>query len=350
MFSAKVVSVKNPWRVGLLWVVLVLSPGCVPSFRVGPDDSDRNPSLTRVDGGGTAGADDGGAGADGGRDGGAAADGGLGDGGGGTRDAGGGDAGSLEKPSRCTVDDAGISCSYDTLVLDTGLAVLRDVHFQVPLGTPPDGGWPAVLFFQGSLFSSELAFNGPFAGVYGEADLTATFKALLDTGHMIVAPEVLGEGTTAWQTNVPPAAYFWEGTYDDNLMDTLLAALEEGTLAPVDMTRLYAMGISSGGFMTSRMAVSYPGRFRALAIHSASYATCSSICVLPTDLPADHPPTLFLHGQLDAVVPITAMTPYRDALMADGVEVRTVLDPAAGHQWLPAGPREVPAFFQTHAP
>jgi dipeptidyl aminopeptidase/acylaminoacyl peptidase len=65
-------------------------------------------------------------------------------------------------------------------------------------------------------------------------------------------------------------------------------------------------------------------------------------------LPDDHPPTLFLHGELDAVVPVSAMTPYADALLADGVETRTVLDPEAGHEWLTTGAREIPIFFRMH--
>ena len=130
-------------------------------------------------------------------------------------------------------------------------------------------------------------------------------------------------------------------------MKTLLESVEDGTLGPLNANRLYAMGISSGGFMTSRMAVSYPGKFRALAVHSGSYATCSSVCVLP-DLPADHPPTLFLHGGQDFVVPLSVMEVYRDALMDLAVPVQTTVDPDAGHAWLEQGITDIPAWFRAH--
>ena len=47
---------------------------------------------------------------------------------------------------------------------------------------------------------------------------------------------------------------------------------EARAVGPLDPSRLLAIGVSSGGYMTSRMAVSYPGKFRALAI--AAGASC----------------------------------------------------------------------------
>jgi poly(3-hydroxyoctanoate) depolymerase len=127
----------------------------------------------------------------------------------------------------------------------------------------------------------------------------------------------------------------------------LFDAIEQGEFGPLDPARLYATGISSGGYMTSRMAVSYPGRFKSLAIHSASYASCSGpLCVVPDSLPSDHPPTLFLHGQIDLTVPISTMKLYRDRLAATGHVVSTVVDPFAGHEWISAAPDAVVAWFQ----
>ena len=62
-------------------------------------------------------------------------------------------------------------------------------------------------------------------------------------------------------------------------------------------------------------------------------------------LPADHPPTLFLHGELDAVVPMATMVPYEEQLSAQGVTTRRVSDPAAGHEWLSVAADEVLAWF-----
>lgn len=101
--------------------------------------------------------------------------------------------------------------------------------------------------------------------------------------------------------------------------------------------------------MTSRMAVSHAGTFRALAIQSASYADCvGPLCSVPEDLPDDHPPTSFLHGVLDPVVPIWTMYPYRDRLDAQGTTTRTVTDPFANHRFLRAAPDEIVAWFQAY--
>ena len=70
--------------------------------------------------------------------------------------------------------------------------------------------------------------------------------------------------------------------------------------------------------------------------------------ILPRPLPADHPPTLFLHGDTDTVVPMPAVQPYIDALGAEGHASKLVTDPDAGHQWLAAAVAEVPAWFDAY--
>lgn len=66
---------------------------------------------------------------------------------------------------------------------------------------------------------------------------------------------------------------------------------------------------------------------------------------MPESLPADHPPALFLHGELDATVPIATMRAYEGALSAQGTPVRAVIDPTAGHEWIAEAPIEIPAWF-----
>src|SRR5262249_52034297 len=122
-----------------------------------------------------------------------------------------------------------------------------------------------------------------------------------------------------------------------------------GTFGPIDMSRLYATGISSGGYMTSRMAVSYAGMFKALAVQSGSYATCAGLlCAIPDRLPSDHPPTLFLHGRVDLIVPLLTMQMYADRLTAEGHPVKVVIDDSAGHRTLARAPNEILAWFEAH--
>lgn len=242
--------------------------------------------------------------------------------------------------SRCTATADMITCTSESTQIDG-----RTVTYQVPLGDPPAAGWPAVIYYQGSFVPGSHAFAAAKSDAFDQYALTGTVKELLDRGYAVIAPDAGSMGY--WQTNIPPYATSWTGSSDDQLVRDLLAAMGSGTFGPIDPARRYAMGISSGGFMTSRMAVSYAGTFRALAIASASYATCSNTCSVPA-LPSDHPPTLFLHGGSDNIVPTSAMVPYRDALLADGHVAQSIIDPNAGHEWLTEGVTAVPDWFDTH--
>jgi poly(3-hydroxybutyrate) depolymerase len=311
------------------WVVaLALGAGCGSSGDAHPAADDAGSKHDAGDGqagpGGDAAAQD----AAGTGDGASATDGALGDGAAG---------------SRCQITATDATCQYESTTI-TG----RPVAYETPVGQAPTGGWPAVVYFQGSLVPGTDAFAAMSTATFGQYDLTLTVAALLADGYVVIAPDASGDGTTYWETNIPPYADSWSGCPDDLMMKALLSAMSSGMFGPVNPARLYAMGISSGGFMTSRMAVSYAGTFRALADHSGSYATCSDTCVVPTPLPAGHPPTLFLHGDTDEVVPLSAIQPYLDALMAEGYETQLVTDATAGHQWLSEAVQAVPAWFDSH--
>lgn len=253
-----------------------------------------------------------------------------------------------EPASRCQESPEIITCPKETVGLQLSPLVTRQVHFQVPLGAPPPSGWPVAFMFQGSLFTGRLNWLGHVDGPFGMYFQVLTLKRLLDAGYAVITPEAHLEGATFWDTNLPLYAWNWEASPDHEFMLAIFAELEQGAFGPIDPTRMYATGISSGGYMTSRMAVSYPGRFTALAIQSASYATCSGpLCAIPP-LDPGHEPTLFLHGEQDAVVPIDTMFDYAAALAAVGVEREIVVDPVAGHAWIPGAPDAVLQWFLDH--
>jgi len=232
------------------------------------------------------------------------------------------------------------------LPIDVGGGITRNVDYQLPLGTPSAAGWPVVFMFQGSFFSATHDFNAVSTDPFGAYYQALTLKALLDAGYAVLAPETAGAGSTYWDTNIPPYASAWQGCPDDVFMQAIFAAMGSGGFGLLDGSRLYATGISSGGYMTSRMAVSYAGKFKSLAICSASYATCAgAVCVIPTPLPSDHPPTLFLHGSQDTVVPISTMQAYDSDLQAEGHTTNAIVDPNAGHQWIAQAPAAITAWF-----
>jgi pimeloyl-ACP methyl ester carboxylesterase len=256
-----------------------------------------------------------------------------------------------EGGSRCEVTEHTLTCDHQTTTVFTGFSGLlpREVHWQVPLGEPPPEGWPAVLLFQGSLFTAELFWVALEIETFGYYNQGMVTKTLLDSGFAVLAPEAHAGGFTAWDTNIPPMSLLWELSEDHQFMLDIFEGIEEGTFGELDAGRLYASGISSGGYMTSRMDLAYRERFRALAVHSASFATCSGpLCVLPGDLSAEHLPTLFLHGDDDAIVPIWTMELYRDALLELGVEVDTVIEPGTGHAWIDDSPTAIVEWFEAH--
>jgi poly(3-hydroxybutyrate) depolymerase len=255
-----------------------------------------------------------------------------------------GDASVADAAGPCAITPSTAQCNSNALVTVTDSADSRSVYWATPLGTAPPGGWPAVVLYQGTGFGPSVTWNvsigsaTPFGGYYQ----VALVAALLDGGFVVIQPPANG---AYWDTNA--------GNYDTSpdaaFVPALLAAIGRGAFGPIDATRLYATGISSGGYMTSRMAVSYAGTFRALAIESGSYATClGPLCTVPAPLPANHPPTLFLHGGMDDVVPIGTAQAYYQQLMNQGIPTQFVEDANAGHQWLAVAPQDVVQWFTSH--
>jgi poly(3-hydroxybutyrate) depolymerase len=240
-----------------------------------------------------------------------------------------------------------ISCSHQSAWVASGALSTRKVIYQVPAGTPPAGGWPVVMFYQGSFFAldSFVYYSNEWAGkLYNEGK---TIKTLLDHGYAVIAPSAPAD--LFWQTNIPGlSGALYETSTDFTFITNLLEGVRQGRFGPLNVQRQYATGISSGGYNTSRMAVSFPGKFKALAIQSGSYATCSGpLCVVP-ELPADHPPTTFLHGFIDTVVPWWSMDMYYDRLLHQGIETTRYTEPLGNHEWFAASPAIILAWFNAH--
>ncbi len=259
----------------------------------------------------------------------------------------------VSPPSRCAVDAAEgtITCDFEVATIEVTAGVLtesREVLWQVPLTAPPPGGYPVAILFHGTQVPAELQWEGD-DGALGELGglwyQVSVVKELLDAGFAVLTPrsQVIGY----WNTNAVPWSALWDTAPDHALMVELIARIASGTFGDLDVDRLYPGGISSGGYMASRVALTYGG-VKAAAVHSASYMTCAAaFCVVP-ELPDTHPPTLFLHGQLDAVVPVLTMELYRDALNDLGVATETVVDPEVGHAWIPASPEAIRDWFLAH--
>jgi predicted esterase len=254
--------------------------------------------------------------------------------------------------SRCTdtkkngLKPATVSCTYEQTEIDSGSVGKRQVIYQTPLGTPPAEGWPVVVIYQGSFFPlKNFTYNSlmPFGGYYQGK----VIQTLLDHGYAVIAPSALAD--LFWQTNIPPFDLAYEQSNDFTFLNNVLQAMQQGRFGTLNKQRQYATGISSGGYNTSRMAVSFQGQFKALVIQSGSYANCGGpLCVVPKKLPADHPPTYFLQGFIDPIVPWWTAEMYHKRLAEQGIETGMYTDKLGGHEWFPASPEKVLEWFNRH--
>jgi poly(3-hydroxybutyrate) depolymerase len=256
------------------------------------------------------------------------------------------DGAGMSPESACTVTSQSATCTTNSIVSVTNGGDTRRVYWNTPSTPPPARGWPAVILYQGSFFGPSTSWNVSLAmdTAFGGYYQVALIAKLLDRGFVVVQPEA--PGGIAWSTN---NGADYDTSQDGAFIPALLDLIKGGKFGTVDTNRLYATGISSGGYMTSRMAVSYAGRFRALAIQSGSYATClGPLCAIPPALPADHPPTLFLHGGADNIVPIATAKAYYDELVKQKIDAKFDEDPDASHEWLSVAPDDVTTWFMTH--
>lgn len=245
------------------------------------------------------------------------------------------------------MDDDGeakwIHCPRQEIRLFSGTKNQRDVLWQLPEGTPPAKGWPAVLLSQGSWFPVE--FSRPSYLPFGGFNEVKLIRELLDSGFAVIAPRAtLNVG---WITNIPHGEY--EKTADYQVLSEVIRRMKSGTFGKIDPQSLYATGISSGGYNTSRLVITFPGVFRAIAIQSGSYADClGPLCGMPDSLPRNHPPTLFLHGEKDIAVPVGTARKFHELLKEEGVETEMIVDPKARHAWIDAAPEAIRHWFSTH--
>ncbi|WCL50169.1 extracellular medium-chain-length polyhydroxyalkanoate depolymerase [Leptospira sp. GIMC2001] len=233
------------------------------------------------------------------------------------------------------------SCTHNVTYVQARPGFTRKVKFQVPEGTAPVGGWPVVVIYQGSFYPVEFTRKqgDPFGGYYE----VKVIEKLLNNGFAVIAPDAGFD--LFWETNLPT---IYELTADYIFLNNLFDGIANGVFGNINSNKKFATGISSGGYNTSRMAVSFPGQFKALAVQSGSYATCSGpLCLVP-NLPANHPPTLFVHGWLDLIVPWWSMDLYYDKLISNGTPTKKHTDWFASHEWVSSSPNEIYSWFNKY--
>lgn len=263
------------------------------------------------------------------------------------------------RAARCQQDASGDwSCTHAYRVnwySCNGIPFGRGVRWQVPEGTPPAGGWPVAFFYNGTTPADANPFDPdilqePFGGSYSPRIIRELLDDPAGTGkkYAVIAPEPPQAGIFLefWNTN---SVFPYSVSCDYDFFPDLFAEIkggQYGSAGQYNMSRRFAYGISSGGYNTSRMAVTFnqdkawyqscsewcnKKTWKALAVIAASYATCTGpLCSIPS-LPANHPPTKFWHGTGDLIVPIWTADEYYDRLRNDGVAAEFVSH-GGGHE------------------
>ena len=263
------------------------------------------------------------------------------------------------KANRCSADGSGNwSCSHSYRVnwySCNGIPVGRGVRYQTPEGTPPPGGWPVAFYYNGTTPADTNPFDQDANASFGLGYVPQIFHELLDdpndTGkkYAVIAPEPPQAAVFLefWNTNAP---FLYSTTCDYDFFPDFFSEIKNGnygSASQYNMGKRYAFGVSSGGYNSSRMAVTFnqgkkwyqscsqwcnEDTWKAIAIISASYASCTGpVCIIP-NLPDNHPATKFWHGALDLLAPLWAAELYYEELQDDSVTTE-FLEHDGGHEF-----------------
>lgn len=312
----------------------------------------------------------------------------------------------------CTVTANSVNCEYQCSYVAGG----HEVLFSLPAASHPRP-LPVVLMFEcwnaDTTTNSQLIptlnhFNGCTAGEYDanyvHANLTRT---LLEAGYAVVAPRARdptgGMYGRFWDTNLccsvkgpcdkapyaspwhparfdssgdyetcdlpahhadPPASSKWmTDSLDAKIAGAVMDEIGKGRDgifgADLDTSKVHAVGFSSGGFMTSRMAATYGTKLASVAMHSSGYFWCPTgaddlTChePLPTlepyFLPDRHPPALLMGCNADQYVDRSVTSQYHARLQRNGVATEMPDADCESHGWSPSAVAHITAFFKKH--
>lgn len=290
------------------------------------------------------------------------------------------------------------NCSDDGYTLDCSAGLVHrqfgshQTHLKIPSGTRPAAGWPTVVMFQGSFFRTTFsATTDDYSSTkFGARYQVELVQNLLSGGYAVLAIDA--PFGTYYKTNngCTNGDAGWLNCDEHAAMQDILTDMASGAYGhTLNVGKLYATGISSGGFMTSRFQRHYDGQtyagrvtdIKAVAIQSAGWATCHALCspsygpgYNSADMPgsgwlgygdgqhANTVPTLFLQGAGDSIVPNFVSNLYYNKIkqVKGDAHVRQVVEQTTNcahglangkcgqHQWIAASSAEIRGWFDTH--
>ena len=217
----------------------------------------------------------------------------------------------------------------------------RRFLWQKPPELPPVGGYPVLFILHGSSCFAESWFwagRGLYKGafIWGRQQTKFVEKAL-ERGYFVIASDssylsFLSTKVKAWDAST----ITFNESIDLPFIQGILDWLVDHPPTPVNISRLYCAGFSSGGFMTSRIAHLFGSRFKAVAIHSATNANVvnwRTDFTSPQNFSHDHPPTLVIQGGKDGMMPAKAAIHFYEELQKNGISSKLLYKPNGHHIW-----------------
>jgi polyhydroxybutyrate depolymerase len=165
----------------------------------------------------------------------------------------------------------------------------RSYIIYLPSGYNNKGNLPCIFMFHGGGADAESMFSGTSFGTIAERD-----KIIL------VSPQGI---SNSWNDGRTTEANK-QGVDDINFIRVLVN--EVISKYPVDSKKIYATGISNGGFMCSRIGCELSDKFAAFAAVAATmgesipYSSCN---------PTNSMPCIYIHGTADPVIPFDGGVP-----------------------------------------
>jgi len=247
---------------------------------------------------------------------------------------------------------AGETCSAGICTaaeIEEGLKTLtvdgreRQFYYKKPSGSGP---FPVIIVLHGRAQDADVWLNSSKA--QGQFVSYA-----LSEGYAIIAPDSVEP--------ICPGVKQWDYTrttdsVDLPFFDKIFEWIDDNS--QLNSNRIYVAGISSGGFMTSRLALYFPTKIKAVAIHSAGNAdkvSFDSECntnfdeSIPT-VSSDHPPTLLIHGENDNIVPYLMGQKYYQGLQNAGIEANMLSQTTCTicHRWFSEYDDDILDWFNKH--
>ena len=164
----------------------------------------------------------------------------------------------------------------------------RSFIVYLPIGYNNAGKMPLIFAIHGGSGTPEGMIN------------IANFKTIADRDKVVlVYPAGIqnnwndGRPTTPNQLGINDVSFF------NQMCDYMINNYS------VDGTKIYATGISNGGFMSSRLGCELSNRIAAIAVDAA---TIEATTIAPNCNPGRPVPAIYIHGTTDPLVPFTGGT------------------------------------------